>query len=232
MGEFFGDFVEGDAVGDPDIGVDFALADEVDDFREIGWQGVAGGKKGELAAVEDRGVGKLEIRGGDSDIDDTAREGCELEAGGHGTRRAGGVDDHVAEISVGEFFEIGKMGTIGFGEDTVFDAEVFGAEIESALNHVHDDHVDSFHEFQEFKTSEADRARADDEDGFTGFRVAALDGVVTNGEGLDEGELVVREIVAGMKLAGRHDECAFAEAAVVVHTDDLDAGAAVGVTFF
>jgi hypothetical protein len=33
--EFFRDFVEADAVGDPDAGVDFALADEVDDFREV-----------------------------------------------------------------------------------------------------------------------------------------------------------------------------------------------------
>jgi hypothetical protein len=51
--EFFRDFVEGDAVGDPDVGVDFALADQVDDFREIGGQGVAGGEEGEFAAVED-----------------------------------------------------------------------------------------------------------------------------------------------------------------------------------
>ena len=40
-------------MGDPDVGVDFTLADEVDDFREIGGQGVAGGEDYEFAAVED-----------------------------------------------------------------------------------------------------------------------------------------------------------------------------------
>ena len=229
MVELFSDFVEGDAVGDPDVGVDFALADEVDDFREIGGQGVAGGEQGEFAAVENRGVGELKIGGGDADIHHAAGEGGELETGGHGARGAGGVNDHVAEISVGEGFEIGEVRAVGFGEDAVFDAEVFRAEIQTALHHVHDDHVHAFHEFQELQASEADGAGTDDEDGFAGFRVAAMDGVVADGEGLDEGELVVGEVVAGVELAGGDDEGAFAETAVVVDTDYLDAGAAVGV---
>ncbi len=41
LGEFFRDFFEGNAVGDPEIGVDFALSDEIDDFWEIGGQCVA-----------------------------------------------------------------------------------------------------------------------------------------------------------------------------------------------
>lgn len=35
LSKFFGDFVDGDAVGDPDVGVDFFVFDELDDFREI-----------------------------------------------------------------------------------------------------------------------------------------------------------------------------------------------------
>ena len=35
LGEFFRDFVESDAMGDPQIGVDFFLLNELDDFREI-----------------------------------------------------------------------------------------------------------------------------------------------------------------------------------------------------
>ncbi len=96
MGEFFWDFVEADAVGDPDVGVDFALADEVDDFREVGWKGVAGSEEGEFAAVEYGSVRELKIRGGDADVDDATGERGVFEASGHGTRRAGGVDDHIA----------------------------------------------------------------------------------------------------------------------------------------
>ena len=44
LGKFFRDFVEGDAVGDPEVGVDFSFADELDDFREIGGEGVSGGQ--------------------------------------------------------------------------------------------------------------------------------------------------------------------------------------------
>lgn len=80
MGEFFWDFVEADAVGDPDVGVDFALADEVDDFGEIGWQGVARGEQGEFAAMEDGGVWELEIRGGDADVNDATGESGVFEA--------------------------------------------------------------------------------------------------------------------------------------------------------
>ena len=36
LGEFLWDFIKGNAVGDPEVGVDFSFADEVDDFWEIG----------------------------------------------------------------------------------------------------------------------------------------------------------------------------------------------------
>ncbi len=124
------------------------------------------------------------------------------------------------------------MGTIGFGEDTGFNAEVFGAEIESALNHVHDDDVDAFHEFEELQASKADGTCADDEDRFAGFWIAALDSVVTDCEGFDQGELIVGKIVAGMELVSGDNEGAFTEATVVVNADDLNAGTAVGVAFF
>ena len=44
--------------------------------------------------------------------------------------------------------------------------------------------------------------------------------------------MVVGKVVAGLELAGGDDEGAFAEAAVVVDADDLDAGAAIECTFF
>ena len=35
LGKFFRNFIDGDAVGNPDVGVDFFVFDELDDFREI-----------------------------------------------------------------------------------------------------------------------------------------------------------------------------------------------------
>ena len=45
------------------------------------------------------------------------------------------------------------MGAIGVELHAVFDAEVLGAEVEPALDHVHDDDVDIGHELEEFKAS-------------------------------------------------------------------------------
>ncbi len=181
--------------------------------------------------MEDGGVGKGEIGGGDADVNDAPCEGGELEAGGHGARRAGRIDDDVSEISVGEFFEVGEVGAVGFGEDTVGDTEVFGAEIEAALDHIHDDDIDSYHEFEEFEAGEADGTGTDDQHCFAGLRVAALHGMVADGEGLDEGELIVGEVVARVELAGGDDEGSLAQAAIVVDADYLHARAAVRVTF-
>ena len=78
----------------------------------------------------------------------------------------------------------------GWNDDRVLDAEVFAAEIQAALDHVHDDgfHI---HQLEELKAGEADRAGADDQHGFARLRVGALDGVVADGEGFDQRELVI-----------------------------------------
>lgn len=120
------------------------------------------------------------------------------------------------------------MGTVHLELDAVFNAEVFGAEVESGWDHVHDDDVDLGHELEEFETGEANGAGSDDEDGFAGLRVAALDGVVADGEGFDEGEFVVGEFVPGVEFVGGDGPICFAESAGAVDPDDLDAGAAVG----
>ena len=191
-----------------------------------------GGEEGELAAVEDGGVGELEIRGGDADVNDAPGKCRILKTGGHRFRAACGVDDDVGEFAIVEFLQIGERRAVGLGEDALFNTEVFGAEIESPLHHVHDDHIDAVQEFEEFETSEADGTGTDDEDGFARLRIAALHGVVANRQGLDEGELVVGKVFAGMEFARGNDERAFAKPAVVMDADDLDAGAAVGVAFF
>jgi len=95
------------------------------------------------------------------------------------------------------------------------------------LDSVHDDDIDLGHEFEEFETGEADGASADDEDGFAGLGFAALDGVVADGEGFDEGELVVGEFVSGMEFVSGDEPVGFAESAGAVDADDLDSGAAV-----
>ena len=79
--------------------------DDIDDVVEVLGQGVAGGEEGEFAAVEDRGVGKVEVVGGDADVDHATGEGGVVEAGGHGLRAAGGVDHDIGEMPVGEGLE-------------------------------------------------------------------------------------------------------------------------------
>ena len=177
--------------------------------------------------MENGRVGEGEIGSGDTNIDDTSGEGGKLKAGGHRARRAGGVDDDIGELAMGDLFELGEMRAVGFGEDAGFDAEIISAEIEAALHHVHHDDVHAVHQFEEFQTREADGTRADDEHGFAGFGIASLHGVVADGEGLDEGELIVTKVVSGVELAGGHDEGALAQSAVVVDADDLHARAAV-----
>ena len=175
--------------------------------------------------MKHRRMWEAELLGGDADIDYATGEGGVFEAGGHRLGGASGVDDHVGELTVRDGFEFGEVRAIGLWLDGVADAEVFPAEGEAALDHVHHDHVE-VHEFQELQAGEADRSRADDEDGFTGLRVAALDGVVADGEGLDEGELVVGKVVSGVEFPGRANP-GIAQAAVGVDAEDLHAGAAV-----
>lgn len=81
--EFGGDFFDGEAVGDPDLGVDVTGFDDFDDLAEVGGEGVSRGEESLLAAVEDGGVGEVEIFGGDADIDDAGGVAAEIEAGGH-----------------------------------------------------------------------------------------------------------------------------------------------------
>ena len=131
LGEFFGDFFDGEAVGDPGLGVDFSFFDDFDDVAEVRREGVAGGEEGLLAAVEDGGVGEGEVLGGDADINDAGGEGSELETAGHGVVGASGIDDHVGEVAIGEVFEFFQMGAVLVELDALGEAEVVGAEVES-----------------------------------------------------------------------------------------------------
>lgn len=213
-------------MGDPGVGEDFAVADEADDFREVVGEGVATGEEGEFAAVEDGGVGEGEGAGGDADVDDAAGEGGEFEAVGHGGGAAGGVDDEVCEAAVGGFEDALDVfvgiggGEGGDGGDVVVD------EVEAGLDAIEDDDVE-VEEFEEFEAGEADGSCADDEGGFSGLGVSAVDGVFADGEGFDEGELVVGEVVSGVEFACGDGPCGGAEAAIGVDAEDLDAGAAV-----
>lgn len=183
--EFSGNFFDVEAVGDPEVGVDVTGLDDFDDFGEVGGEGVAGGEEGLLAAVEDRGVREGEIKGRDAHIDNASSEAAEFEAGGHRSVRSGGVDDDIGEVAVGHCLELGKVRAVDVELDAVFDAEVFGAKVEAALNHVHDDDLDVRHEFEELKTGESDGSGSDDEDGFTGLRVTAFDSVKADSEGFN-----------------------------------------------
>ncbi len=229
--EFGGDVFDVESVGDPELGIDVTGLDDFDDLGEVGGKGVAGCEEGLLAPVEDGGMREGEIESGDADVNDAGGEASELEAGGHGLVRSGGVDDDRGKVAVGHFLEFGEVGAVPVELDPVFDAEVFGTEVEAGLNHVHDDDLDAGHELEELEAREADGAGTDDEDRFAGLGIPALDGVVADSEGLDEGELVVGKRVAGMELARGDDPVGLAESSGSVDADDLDAGAAVGRSF-
>jgi hypothetical protein len=103
-------------------------------------------------------------------------------------------------------------------------------EVEAALHAVEHDDA-QIHQLEEFEAGEADGARADDEHGFAGLRVAALHRVAADGERFDERELVVAEVVADMEFARGHDPCGLAQAAIDVDAEHLHTGAAVGCAF-
>jgi len=231
FGKSFWDFGDVEPVGDPEVGIDVTGFDDLDDFGKIFGEGVAGGKEGLFAAVENGGVGEGQVLGRDADVDDAGGVAAEVETGRHGLVRTRGIDDDVGKVAVGYFFESGEMGAVPLEWEAIFDAEVFGAEIEAALNHVHDDDGDLGHEFEEFEAGEADGTGSDHEDRFAGLWIAALDGVVADGEGFDEGELVVGKVVAGVEFAGGDGPVGLAKSPGAVNANDLDAGAAVGGTF-
>lgn len=81
----------------------------------------------------------------------------------------------------------------------MFNAEFVLAEIESILGEVDGDHF-HIHELEKFKRGQADGAGTDDHDGFARLRVAAFDGVISDGESFNEGELIVGKIISGVKL--------------------------------
>ena len=194
VGEFFelaGHFVEGDAVGDPEVGVDFPFADESDDFVEIFRHRIARGEQGEFASMEDWGVGECEIGSGNPHIDDAAGEGGVFEAGGHRLRTAGGIDDHVRKFATGDGIQFRKVGAIRLEGYRMLDAEMLFAELKAAGNHVHHDgfHI---HQFEKLQTGKPDGTRADDEHAFTRLGIPTLHGMIADCQGLHQSELIIR----------------------------------------
>ncbi len=183
--------------------------------------------------MEDGRVGESEVGCCDADIDHTTVKGRERKASRHRLRRAGGIDDGIGQLTIRHFFQSFQMRAVSLGENAVGDAEMFRAEIESALDHVHDDDFDLGHQFEKFQTSETDRASADGHGvRFAGLWVGALHGVIADGEGLDQGELVIAEVIAGMEFTGGDNKSSLTQAATVVDADNLHAGAAIREAFF
>ncbi len=213
-------------VGDPGLGIDGAVFDEGDDAGEVAGEGVAGGEDGEFAAVDDGGVWESDFLLGDADVDDFGTEGAEAWGGGHGEVIAGGIDDDIGELAIGDGGEVLEFGAIGFGVEEVLDAEGIFAEVEASGVGIEDD-GGSAGEFDEFEGGEADGAGADDEDVVGGGDLGAIDGVTADGEGFDEGELIVGEGGGGVEFASGEEE-EFGEAAVAHYAEGLVRFAAIG----
>ena len=121
------------------------------------------------------------------------------------------------------------MGTFLVDENRMFNPKFIAAELQAALHHVHHDDPDVA-KAEEFQSRQTDGARSDDEDGFSCLRIGPDHGVIPDSKGLDQGELVVGKIVAGVEFAGRTDP-GRAQASVGVNAKNLNAGAAVAVAF-
>ena len=72
---------------------------------------------------------------------------------------------------------------------------------------------------------------SDHDNGFACLGVGSVNGVVSNGKGFNECELVIGEFVADMKFSGWDSPVCFSKPAGTVDADDLDAWAAVSVSF-
>ena len=105
------------------------------------------------------------------------------------------------------------------------DAHLPLAEVEPLLVQVEDDDRRPG-QLDELDDGQADRPGADDEDVFARLRGAAVDGVAADAERLHQGQLVERQPLRRVQLAGRHDE-ARPQAAVGVDAEDLEVLAAV-----
>ena len=79
-GEDFDQVVERGAVGDPGLGVDLALFDELDDAGEVGGEGVAGAEEGSFRPVED-GMAEFDLLRGDADVHQPPAGGDVAEGG-------------------------------------------------------------------------------------------------------------------------------------------------------
>ena len=107
-------------------------------------------------------------------------------------------------------------------------AETLAAEREAGFVRVEDD-ARRTGDFHELNRGKPDGTGADDEDIFPGLDAGAIDGVTTDGERLDEGELIVAELARDMEFA-RGENHALAETAVAHDAERLIGSAAIGET--
>jgi hypothetical protein len=114
--------------------------------------------------------------------------------------------------------------------NSIFNTEVVGTEVQSALNHIHHDDIDLRHELEKFEARKSNGASADHDNGFPWLGIATVDCVVSDSESFYEGKLVVRKLVADMKLSGWDSPVCFAKSAGAVDADYLNAWAAVTVS--
>ncbi|MNN39422.1 hypothetical protein D3C81_1534580 [compost metagenome] len=143
----------------------------------------------------------------------------------HGGDIAGGVKHHVEEFAAGSVRQlllvaVAQLHRAGDTERVAAELQTVGAAVEHR-------HVGAF-QGREQHHGHADRTGAHHQHALAGIDRAALDGVRADGEKFDHGRVVERDAfrledeALGQRQVFRH-------AAVAVHAQHFDAGAAVGL---
>ena len=201
-------------VGNPRLGINHAVFDQLDDAGEVFREGVTAGHNGQLAAVEVGGVREGQVLLRDTHVDDAGGEGRVGEAGYHGFITTRRVDDDIGQLAVREGRERGDFGAVALGLDDAVHLHHLGAEFQPFGIHVHH-HALRAGDLDELDGREADWAGADDQDCLAGLRGGAIDGMTADGERLNERELVIGKLRRNVQLAGRQQE--FLRHAAVAH---------------
>ena len=178
-------------MGNPRTRVDFAILNETDDAREVGWQGVPRRQQGHLTAVHQR-MREVDFLGGDPDIHESSGVAHVVQRIAHRFGIAGGIDDQSKEVPVSQCLKFRKAAPFCHVLDGVIDFHRVLAEVEALLIDVQ--HRDlGIRDPQELDGRQTNRPRPDHQDVLAGLGLSAIDRVAADGQRFYQRQLLERE---------------------------------------
>ena len=210
----------------PRLRINAALCNQIDDARKVRTERVATRHERQLAPMDDRGMGKHQVFHGDADIDNPSRKRGELETAAHGFVVAGGVNDHVGKLTLGEFTK--RLERVRSGDDCVGHFQFVAHKCEPLFIEIKNDHPRAG-DAGEFNHGQTDRPSTEHENIFSRLRLGTIHSVASNGERFDQRELFKSELSGKMKLArGNIEE--WAKPAIAMNAECLMILAAIRVS--